>query len=241
MTDRFSRSAENGRVYLVGAGPGSPELLTLRAHALLTSASCVLHDDLVAPEIVALAAPGALVRGVGKRCGKKMVTQEEINEWLVQFAQEGHSVVRLKSGDPLLFGRAAEEIEVLRSAGIPFEIVPGISAGFAAAAVAGLPLTSRISTSRVLLATRHLAVGDVGGLAGIGPDAALVLYMPGRDYASIQAELIGNGWPPETHCIVASAVGTSGQEQVSCPLSELSSVATLPPPAVMLFFPLEIG
>src|SRR6202035_4911433 len=119
--------AEQGKVYLVGAGPGSLELLTLRAHSLISSASCLLHDDLVSAEILSLASPNALVRNVGKRCGAKTITQEEINAWIVEYAEAGHSVVRLKSGDPLLFGRAAEEIDALLRAAIPFEVIPGVS------------------------------------------------------------------------------------------------------------------
>src|SRR5579871_2214017 len=119
--------AQEGMVYLVGAGPGSVDLLTLRAYRLLESASCILHDDLVSAEVLALAAAQTEVRNVGKRCGKKTITQEQINAWMVEYARAGKSVVRLKSGDPLLFGRAMEEMAALTEAGIPFEIVPGVS------------------------------------------------------------------------------------------------------------------
>lgn len=237
MTTMVYMQAEPGKVYLVGAGPGNVDLLTLRAHALITEATCLLHDDLVSQEILALVKPDAKVVGVGKRCGVKTITQEQINDWMIGYAREGKSVVRLKSGDPLLFGRAAEEMEALRAAGIPFEVVPGVSAGLAAAAVAGLALTSRITTSKVLMATRHLAAGVPGGVAGIGPDAALVLYMPGKDYAPIAAELLANGWPAETRCVVASALGTPGQQVLSCLLSDLGSRQALPAPVVMLFVP----
>jgi uroporphyrin-III C-methyltransferase len=230
-------TAEKGTVYLVGAGPGSLDLLTLRAHALTSSASCLLHDDLVSADVLSLASPDALIRNVGKRCGKKTITQEEINAWMIEYAQAGHSVVRLKSGDPLLFGRAAEEIDALTGAAIPFEIVPGVSTGFAAAALAGLPLTGRVTNSRVLFATRHLAAGATNGLDGITPEVTLVLYMPGKDYAAIQAELIANGWPAETRCLVASALSTDSQQIESCTLRDLAGVAMLPSPVVMMFFP----
>jgi uroporphyrin-III C-methyltransferase len=229
--------AEKGSVYLVGAGPGSLDLLTLRAHTLIGSATCLLHDDLVSAEVLAVASPGAIVRNVGKRCGAKTITQEEINAWMIEYARAGESVVRLKSGDPLLFGRAAEEMEALAQAGVPFEVVPGVSTGFAAAALAGLPLTGRITNSRVLFATRHLAAGATHGLAGIGPEVTLVLYMPGKDYAAIAAELAANGWSGATRCVVASALGTAAQRQLSCLLRELAQVAPLPSPALMLFFP----
>jgi uroporphyrin-III C-methyltransferase len=230
-------AAAKGSVYLVGAGPGSLDLLTLRAHALISSASCLLHDDLVSAEVLALASSDALVRNVGKRCGKKTITQEEINAWMIEYSQAGHSVVRLKSGDPLLFGRAAEEIDALTGAAIPFEIVPGVSTGFAAAALAGLPLTGRITNSRVLFATRHLAAGATSGLAGITPEVTLVLYMPGKDYASIQSELLANGWPGESRCVVASALGAASQQVVPCALRDLAGVTGMPSPVVMMFFP----
>jgi uroporphyrin-III C-methyltransferase len=228
--------AEKGVVYLVGAGPGSLDLLTLRAHALISSATCILHDDLVSQEVLSLAAPHILVRNVGKRCGKKIVTQEDINDWMIQYAREGHSVVRFKSGDPLLFGRAAEEIEALTQAAVPFEVVPGISTGFAAAALAGLPLTGRITSSRVLFATRHLAAGTTNGLAGITPEVSVVLYMPGKDYAAIAAELGANGWPSDTRCIVASSLGTESQRLETCALCDLPEMPHMPSPVVMLFF-----
>ena len=230
-------SAVKGTVYLVGAGPGSLDLLTLRAHALISSASCLLHDDLVSAEVLSLASSDALVRNVGKRCGEKTITQEEIHAWMIEYAQAGHSVVRLKSGDPLLFGRAAEEIDALTGAAIPFEVVPGVSTGFAAAALACLPLTGRITNSRVLFATRHLAAGATNGLAGVTPEVTLVLYMPGKDYAAIQAELIANGWPAETRCVVASALGAASQRVESCALRDLAGISSLPSPVVMLFFP----
>ena len=231
-------TAEKGTVYLVGAGPGSLDLLTLRAHALISSASCLLHDDLVSAEVLSLASTSALIRNVGKRCGTKTITQEEINAWMIEYAQAGHSVVRLKSGDPLLFGRAAEEIDALTGAAIPFEIVPGVSTGFAAAALAGIPLTGRVTNSRVLFATRHLAAGATNnGLAGITPEVTLVLYMPGKDYAAIQAELMANGWPAETRCVVASALGADSQQIESCTLRDLAGIARLPSPVVMMFFP----
>jgi len=228
--------AEKGRVYLVGAGPGSLDLLTLRAHALISTANCLLHDDLVSPEVLSLASSEALVRNVGKRCGRKTITQEDINAWMISYAQDGRSVVRLKSGDPLLFGRAAEEIEALMHAAVPFEVVPGVSAGFAAAALAGLPLTGRITSSRVLFATRHLVAGATNGLAGITPEVSLVLYMPGRDYAAIRAELTANGWPAETRCVIASALGSAQERVESCLLGDLSGISAFPSPAVMLFF-----
>ena len=225
-----------GKVYLVGAGPGLVDMLTVRAHELICTASCLLHDDLVGEEVLALARPDAIVRHVGKRCGPKTITQEDINHWMIEYARAGHSVVRLKSGDPLLFGRAVEEIGALRAAGVDCERVPGISSGVAAAALAGTPLTGRVSNSRVVFATRHLAAGETNGLRGIGPEGTLVLYMPGRNYAAIAGELVGNGWPEGTECHLASCLGTGGERRITCTLAELASVEVLQSPVVMLFF-----
>ena len=120
--------AAKGKVFLVGAGPGDPELLTLKAVRVLREADIVLHDDLVSSEILALLPRTATIVAVGKRCGRASVTQEGINTMLVTYAASGRTVVRLKSGDPMLFGRAGEEIDALRAAGVDFEIVPGVSA-----------------------------------------------------------------------------------------------------------------
>ena len=232
-------TAQTKPVYLVGSGPGSPELLTVQAHRLISTADCLLHDDLVPMPILELASPSCLVRNVGKRCGKKTVTQVQINCWMIEYAQAGQCVVRLKSGDPLLFGRATEEMAALAEAKVPFEIVPGISAGFAAAAFSRVSLTGRVTNSRVLLATRHLAAGDTGGLSNIAPDVSLVLYMPGSDYALVQSELMAQGWPGGANCILASDLTSPKQQIITCALDQLYSSAPLPPPVVMLIIPPE--
>jgi uroporphyrin-III C-methyltransferase len=146
-----------GKVYLVGAGPGDPELLTLKALRLLRNAEAVLHDDLVAPEILKLIPSTAQIYNVGKRCGKKKILQAEINGLMVALAASGLRVVRLKSGDPLIFGRAGEEIEALRRNHIPFEIVPGVTSALGAAAAAQIPLTHRRASSALVLVTAHRA------------------------------------------------------------------------------------
>src|ERR1700736_3003143 len=132
-----------GKVYLVGAGPGDPELLTLKAARLLGSANVVLHDSLVSREVLALISPNAEIVDVGKRAGRKLLTQDEINSLLISYAKTCATVVRLKGGDPSLFGRAGEELQALREAGVAFELVPGITAALAAAAAAGISLTDR--------------------------------------------------------------------------------------------------
>jgi uroporphyrin-III C-methyltransferase len=146
-------------VYLVGAGPGDPELLTLRAVRLLETADVVFHDDLVTDEVLALVHRHALVTSVGKRCGRPRITQAGIHALMIESARAGQSVVRLKSGDPLVFGRAGEEIAALREAGVAFEIVPGVTAALAAGATLSLPLTDRKSASKLIFCTGHHAAG----------------------------------------------------------------------------------
>lgn len=148
---------KQGKVFLVGAGPGDPELLTLKAHRLLREAHLILHDDLVPAEVLALAGPDAKLVNVGKRCGAKRITQGEINAQMIDVARKGTDVVRLKSGDPAIFGRLGEELDALEDAHVAFEIVPGITAGIAAAAALGMSLTDRRSASRLLIASAHHA------------------------------------------------------------------------------------
>src|SRR5271155_650794 len=150
----------NGKVYLVGAGPGDPELLTVKALRLLRTANVVFHDDLVSSKFLNLISPAAEVQNVGKRCGSKTIQQEEINFLLVARASSGLAVVRLKGGDPLIFGRAGEEIEALRRANIEYEVVPGITAALGAAAAAGISLTDRRVSHAVLFLTAQLAPGN---------------------------------------------------------------------------------
>src|SRR5690348_5521150 len=142
-----------GKVYLIGAGPGDPDLLTVKAARLLSRANIVFHAALVSQEVLQLIAPGAQIIDVGKRCGKKLLTQDEINTLLVASAATHETVIRLKGGDPLVFGRAGEEIEALRDAAVECEIVPGITAALGAAAAAGISLTDRRAASQIVFAT----------------------------------------------------------------------------------------
>ena len=231
-----------GHVYLVGAGPGDPELLTLRAHRLLQSATRILPDDLVSPEILALRAPASEVILVGKRCGAPRVTQTEINRLLVSSARAGHAVVRLKSGDPLVFGRIAEELAALRKAKIPIEIVPGVSAAFAAAAALGTPLTDRTAASKLILATAHHAANKLdvdpdpqpiwtGPLPG---DATLAIYMPGRDLERLAAQLMDAGISRTTPVAAISRVSTAAQSTYRTTLENLRTGECGPAPLVLL-------
>ena len=220
-----------GKVYLVGAGPGDPDLLTVKALRLLESAQVVLHDDLVAPAILALAKQAELVN-VGKRCGVKHITQEEIHTRMIGAARAGRSVVRLKSGDPLLFGRAAEEMQALAAAGVPCEVVPGVSAAFAAAAAAGVSLTDRTRASAVILATGHHAPDHPaeGDLA----NATRVIYMPGRDCGHLAEELRASGLPDELPCVLVSKASQPDQRVVHTTLGELAKLEGVAAPSLLI-------
>jgi uroporphyrin-III C-methyltransferase len=199
-----------GKVYLVGAGPGDPELLTVKALRLLREADAVLYDDLVSPEILNLIPSTSELHNVGKRSGVKKIQQEEINFLMIALAESGLKVIRLKSGDPLIFGRAGEEMEALRRAGIDYEIVPGITSALGAAASAQIPLTHRRASSSVVLLAGHQAEGsdpeDWSKLAG--GDSTLVIYMPGRSYDSLAKRLEDAGLSAETPCAVISQATT---------------------------------
>lgn len=226
-----------GQVYLVGAGPGDPNLLTLRALHLLQNADVILPDDLVSDQILALANSSATIIPVGKRCGQPRITQAGIHELMLLHAGHGQSVVRLKSGDPLVFGRANEEIEALRGAGIPFEIVPGITAAFAVAASLKTPLTDRNSASKLILATAHHASDKTTPVAWEGAfpaDSTLVLYMPGRDFAGLSASLMAVGIPPETPVAAVSKASTPDEQVTSTTLAELPHSQPGPAPLLVL-------
>jgi uroporphyrin-III C-methyltransferase len=224
-----------GIVYLIGAGPGDPDLLTRKAARLLESAGIVLHDSLVSDEILALIPSTAQRIDVGKRAGFRLLSQSDINSLLVDAARKHQIVVRLKGGDPLLFGRAAEEMETLRANKIKFEIVPGISAAFASAAAAQISLTDRRLASRVLFTT-FSRKEDARAFAGvpIAPDTTVVVYMPGPDYSEVSNWLIDSGLAAETPCLVISKASQPDQSTRPATLSTLSAQAPLPAPALLI-------
>jgi uroporphyrin-III C-methyltransferase len=224
-----------GRVYLVGAGPGDPDLLTLRALRLVQSADAILHDDLISPEILRLASPNALIQNVGKRCGAKSITQSQINARMIEFARAGFNVVRLKSGDPLLFARAGEELDALDQAGIECDIVPGITAATAAAAVAKIPLTDRRSSSQLIFLAGHRAGTRQIEIPPPGPSKKTVaIYMPADGYESLAAAFRAAGWDSATPCLIVSAASTPRQRTISATLGTLAGVHQLPAPAVVI-------
>ncbi|MGA2206682.1 MAG: siroheme synthase CysG [Terracidiphilus sp.] len=223
-----------GNVYLVGAGPGDPDLLTVKAVRLIESADVILHDDLVPQAILELATRSAEVVNVGKRCGVKTITQEEIDALMVEHARAGRSVVRLKSGDPLLFGRAAEELAALAEAGVPFEIVPGVSAAFAAAAAIGRSLTDRDWASNVIFSTGHHAQSHNRAALPALEDATRVVYMPGRDLTLLAAEWMTEGLPADLPCVVVSRAAQPGQQAVHTTLGVLGEVEPAAPPSLLI-------
>lgn len=225
-----------GRVFLVGAGPGDPELLTLRALKILRTADVILHDDLVPPEILALA-PGGRIENVGKRCGAKRASQEEINARMIHLARGGFAVARLKSGDPLIFGRAGEEMSALRDAGIDFEIIPGVTAACSAAAGARIALTDRRCATQVLFVSAHHSMARPvvrGHDWGNADTMTLVIHMPGDDYADLVQELLAAGRNSDTPCIIVSNAARAGEQIFATSVGDLARAPWLPSPKILI-------
>ena len=225
-----------GKVYLIGAGPGDPELLTVKAVRILASADSILHDALVTQEILELASPKARLIDVGKRCGQKLLTQAEINAYLIHASSVASVVVRLKSGDPLIFGRAGEEIEALQNAGVEFEIIPGITSALAAAAGARVSLTDRRFASQVLFTTAHRKGGEMAldWTSAITPGTTVVVYMPGPAYAGLGNALIQAGLDPRTPCVIVSCAARESQQMRWTNLGGLRSLNGLAAPALLI-------
>lgn len=217
-----------GRVMLVGAGPGAADLLTVRAARLIGEADTILHDALVEPEVLALARPGARIVCVGKRAGRPSMPQALINRLLVRAARGGGLVVRLKGGDPMLFGRAQEEIDALAGAGITVAIVPGVSAAFAAAAGAVTSLTRRGLARSVTFVTPATGRGEMAGSgwarAAASADTA-ALYMGRDDARAIRAALRDAGRPGTTPVLVVENAGRPGERQLRGTLDGLEQLA----------------
>jgi uroporphyrin-III C-methyltransferase len=224
-----------GKVYLVGAGPGDPELLTRKAWRVLQSADVVLHDDLVSQELLRVLPRTAQVVNVGKRCGAKGISQPDINQLMVQLAREGKIVARLKSGDPLLFGRAGEEMEALRRTGIDFEVIPGVTAALGAAASARISLTDRRHASRVVFVTAHREGGT--GLRNerhVAADTTYVIYMPGNRYAELGAELQAAGIGAKIPCVVISRATTKNETIFRTTVGQLQDCPAAVSPSLLV-------
>lgn len=226
-----------GRVYLVGAGPGDPGLLTVRGLELLRKAEVVVYDRLVNPTLLAEAPPEALRIFAGKLTGTHSLPQEQINALLIAHARRGRRVVRLKGGDPFVFGRGGEEAEALAEAGIPFEVVPGVSSAVAVPAYAGIPLTHRRLSSSFAVITAHEDTCKDGPTVdwerlATGVDT-LVILMAARALPRIVAELLAHGRPPETSVALIRWGTTESQETIIGTLADiLDRAAGIEPPVV---------
>jgi uroporphyrin-III C-methyltransferase / precorrin-2 dehydrogenase / sirohydrochlorin ferrochelatase len=216
--DKFRR--EPGRVVLVGAGPGHPDLITRLGLRMLGRATALVHDRLVAPELLRAVPTSCRVFPVGKTGFGESHKQEDINALLVRLAREGHLVVRLKGGDPFVFGRGGEEIEACAAAGIPVEVVPGVSSSLAAAAWRGIPITHRgLSRSFAVVSAFH-----ADGTAARIPDVeTVVVMMPLHSMGSVQARFAEAGWDPSTPCAAIQAATTDGEREVLATLSDLDA------------------
>lgn len=227
----------SGPVSIVGAGPGDPGLLTLRAVERLERAEVVVYDALVRPEVLALA-PAARKIFVGKRCGSRGVSQSRINALLRRLGRLGRRVVRLKGGDPFLFGRGAEEAQALAEAGLSWELVPGVSSCLAAPGLAGIPVTDRRLSSMVTVVTGHdCAGGPAVDWERLSPRGTLVVLMGLAALPRLSQRLIALGWPPATPAAALSSMSWPGQAVVQADLEALPEAvgqASLAGPAVIV-------
>jgi uroporphyrin-III C-methyltransferase len=204
-----------GFVTFVSAGPGDPDLLTVKAARAISTADAILYDDLSSGPILALARPDADLVGVGKRAGRASPKQDHVSRLLVDYARTGAQVVRLKSGDSGIFGRLEEELTALREAGIPSQIIPGVTSASAAAAAAGIPLTRRIHAQRVQFITAADTTGNLPPALNLpalaDPGATTVVFMGKRTFPVLAAALIAHGLSPDTPALLAEAVSTPDQ------------------------------
>ncbi len=237
-----------GFVSFVSAGPGDPDLLTVKAARVIATADAILYDDLSAGPILALARPGADLVGVGKRAGRASPKQDHVSRLLVDYALTGVQVVRLKSGDSGIFGRLEEELIAVRAAGIPCEIIPGVTSASAAAAAAGIPLTRRNAAQRV----QFITAADTSGKLPPGlnlpaladPNATTVVFMGIRTFPVLAAALIAHGMSPDTPALLAEAVSQPEQSLHRRTIATLAAQLAedrSPLPGLIIFGPLAEG
>lgn len=233
-----------GKVILTGAGPGDPELLTLKAFNAIRNAQAVVYDRLVSDAVMNLVPPGVPRFFAGKSCKQKAMTQEEINTLLITLARQGLNVVRLKGGDPLLFGRGGEEAQALVRVRIPFEIIPGITSAQGCAAYAGIPLTHRGLATGVRFLTGHRVTAedvadplDLNWASLADPDTTLVVYMGLANLTLITSQLMAHGLSPDTPAAAIEQGTTSNQKVISSNLRNIASAVTqtnLQPPTLTI-------
>ncbi|PHP66820.1 uroporphyrinogen-III C-methyltransferase [Zhengella mangrovi] len=230
MPTRLPQPSDLGRVTLVGAGPGDPDLLTVKALKALQSADVILFDDLVSDEILALARETAHRMLVGKRGGRESCRQDDINDMMVRLARSGRHVVRLKGGDPMIFGRAGEEIERLNAEGIPVTVVPGITSALAMASSLGISLTHRDCAQSVRFVTGHSRKGELPDTVDwqclADPATTTIFYMGGRMAAAISRRLVAAGLSGETPVVMAASVSRPGEARWFGRLADLALGAT---------------
>ena len=228
-----------GIVYLVGCGPGDPELLTLRAYRLMQSADVALYDHLVSDEVMALLPASVRRIYVGKERDRHTMPQEAINDLLVRHARDGHRVLRLKGGDPFIFGRGGEEIDTLAAQGVAFEVVPGITAALGVASYAGIPLTHRDYAQSCVFVTGNTQDGalNVDWAAIVRPRQTVVIYMGFQNLDELCRELIAHGLAPATPAAMIQQATTSAQRVVCADLATLADrahAAGLKPPTLII-------
>ncbi len=231
------RSIRRGKVWLVGAGPGAPDLLTVRAHRLVCGARVVAYDELVSAAVLALVPAEAERIPVGRRAKGCRHHEARIHPLVVERALDGHEVVRLKGGDPFVFGRGGEEAEELAAARVPFEVVPGISAALGAAASAGIPLTHRECAASVTLVTAHAAAGQPDVLPDVTADGTLVFYMGLTRVEDTCAALVAGGRSPRTPAAVVSRATLPDERVVVGTLADMAVLvreAGVEAPALLL-------
>lgn len=232
-----------GTVYLVGAGPGDPELITLKAARILAKAEVVVYDALVQKGLLGMAPKDAELLYMGKRAGRFCPSQEDINDTLIAQARTGRNVVRLKGGDPFVFGRGGEEVLALGAAGIPCEVVPGVTSGIAVPASMGIPVTHRGVSGSVVFVTGHPGTGlnDPVNWEGLATSVStIIIYMGLTRLPEIAARLIAAGKPADTPAAVVSQGTGEEQQQVVAPLSELftsARKAKIKTPALIIIGP----